>query len=263
MGVVGTIMIHGPASVNYDIDLGPFPLADWYYQDAAAVNSLALTNAQAGAAAPPSDTFLLNGTNNNGDGGEWQRVSITSGKTHRLRLINTAVDSYMRVKLDNHPFTVMSADFIPIKEISGQEWLLIGIGQRYDVVFTANQTSGIYWFRAEVATDCASASNGNGRALFVYSDSDSNSTIPTDSNETPPTNGCNDLVTVPYWDQSVDESTFTSQIQTLSSGFGEGVTVNGQNLVLWNLNTTCKRVFRILHDVAVQLTLSSNVHSLG
>lgn len=115
-------------------------------------------------------------------------------------------------------------------------WSCADLTPGYDVIFEANQTSGTYWFRAESATDCGSASNGHGRALFSYDAS--NSTIPTDSNEAAPTSGCNDLVTVPYWKQSVDQDTFADQAKTLSTGFSEGVTVNGENLLLWNLNTT-------------------------
>lgn len=129
MGVVGTILIDGPASGNYDIDLGVFPMADWYYQNADVVNVEASVNSQTGTGAPPSDTLLINGTNNNGNGGKWQQVQVTKGKKHRLRLINTSVDSYMRVKLDNHPFTVIAADFIPVNELPVTDWLLIGIGQ--------------------------------------------------------------------------------------------------------------------------------------
>lgn len=30
-GVQGTIVINGPATANYDIDLGPMTINDWYY----------------------------------------------------------------------------------------------------------------------------------------------------------------------------------------------------------------------------------------
>lgn len=30
-GVLGPIVINGPASANYDIDLGPLMISDWYY----------------------------------------------------------------------------------------------------------------------------------------------------------------------------------------------------------------------------------------
>lgn len=236
MGVVGTILIDGPASGNYDIDLGTFPLADWYYKNADVVNDLAAIAAQSGSGAPPSDTLLVNGTNDNGAGGKYQEVQLTKGKKHRLRLINTSVDTAMYVKLDDHPFSVIAADFIPIVEQPVDDWLLINIGQRYDVIIEANQTSSNYWFRAEAASVCGSASNGNGRAIFKYSSSDTS--IPGDSNEAAPESSCSDLVTVPYWKQSVDQDTFTDQAKTLSTGFGEGVNVNGKNLLLWHLNTT-------------------------
>ena len=130
----------------------------------------------------------------------------------------------------------MTADFIPVKAIPGQDWVMLAIGQRYDVVFTANQTAGNYWFRAEVAGDCLSANNGKGRALFTYSTVTVDDTI-TDANTAAP-GGCSELVTVPYWKQAVDSSTFAAQVKTLDTGVGPGVTANGQNLVLWHLNTT-------------------------
>lgn len=118
---------------------------------------------------------------------------------------------------------------------------MLGIGQRYDVIFTANQTAGTYWFRAEVAGDCFSANNGKGRALFTYSGQ--TVSAPTDANTVPPTNGCTDLVTVPYWKQAVDQTSFSAQVKTLTTGLQiPGVTANGQSLVLWALNTTAMTV---------------------
>lgn len=241
MGVVGTIIINGPASVNYDVDLGTFPISDWYYRNAVNINEQALINLQAGRPPPNGDTILINGKNNNGNGGSYQQVTVQPGKKHRLRLINTSVDNFIRVKLDNHPFTVMTADFIPVKALPGQNWVLLAVGQRYDVVFTANQTAGTYWFRAEVAGDCFSGNTGKGRALFTYSGQAVSA--PTDSNEQSPTNACTELNTVPYWKQAVDSTQFTSQLDTLKQGLEiPGVTANGQNLVLWALDTTAMTV---------------------
>jgi hypothetical protein len=259
MGVVGTILIEGPATENYDIDLGTFPMMDWYYKNADVVNALALIDSQAGGGAPPSDTLLLNGTNDNGSGGKYQSVALTKGKKHRLRLINTSVDSHMMVKLDNHPFTVIAADFIPVVAEQSSEWLLIAIGQRYDVIFEANQTSGNYWFRAEAATSCGSASKGNGRAIFRYDASDTS--IPEDTGEAAPTSECIDMNTTPFWKQSVPKDDFVAQSRTLSTGFGDGVTVNGENLLLWHLNTTGKHS-RDYTSCSI-LTTISHVYSLG
>lgn len=135
----------------------------------------------------------------------------------------------------------MTADFIPVKPLAGQDWVLLAIGQRYDVVFTANQTAGTYWFRAEVATDCYSSNNGKGRALFTYSGQ--TVSAPTDDDEAAPTSGCAELTTTPYWTQAVDSSTFSSQVKNLNMGLQiPGVTANGQSLVLWALNTTAMTI---------------------
>lgn len=240
-GVVGTIMIDGPASSNYDVDLGTYPVSDWYYAGAQVVNDEFGVALAAGAAGPAGDNILINGTNKNAaGGGSYSQVTVTPGKKHRLRLINTSVDNFIRVKLDNHPFTVMTADFIPVTPLPGQDWVLLSIGQRYDVVFTANQTAGNYWFRAEVATDCLSANNFAGKAIFTYS----GQTVadPTSTTTSTVPGGCAELTTVPYWKQAVDSSTFASQSKTLDTGVGLGVTANGQNLVLWHLNTTAMAV---------------------
>lgn len=240
MGITGQIVINGPASSNYDIDLGTFPVNDVYYSTANKVNEFSLYNLQAGAPPPNGDNLLVNGTGKSAKGGSYAQVTITKGKKHRLRLINTSVDNAIRVKLDGHNFTVMSADFIPVKPLTGQDWILLAVGQRYDVVFTANQAAGSYWFRAEAAVDCFSGNNGKGRALFTYSGQ--TPTEPTDSNEAAPQNGCTELNTVPYWNQAVDQSQFNAQVKTLNAGVGPGVTANGQNFVLWNLNTTAMTV---------------------
>lgn len=92
MGVVGTIVINGPATANYDVDLGTFPITDWYYKNADEVNEITLQDLQGGNAGPPGDTYLINGTNNNGGSGKYAQVTVTPGKKHRLRLINTSVD---------------------------------------------------------------------------------------------------------------------------------------------------------------------------
>ncbi|CAD0081465.1 unnamed protein product [Aureobasidium vineae] len=224
MGITGTIIINGPATSNYDIDLGTFPVSDWYYAGTEQVNDQTLVNLQANAGPPNGDNILVNGLGKNAAGaGSYAQVTLTKGKKHRLRLINTSVDNAIRVKLDGHNFTV-----------------LLAVGQRYDVIFTASQTGGSFFFRAEAATDCYSGNNKGGRALFTYSGS--TPTEPTDSNEVPPSNGCTELVTVPYWTQAVDQSQYAAQVQTLSTGVAPGLTTNGKNFALWHLDTTAMMV---------------------
>lgn len=64
-----------------------------------------------------------------------------------------SVDSYFSVSMDGHPFNVITSDFVPIKPYVTDQ-LTLAIGQRYDVIISANQTDDKnYWFR--VSTGCA------------------------------------------------------------------------------------------------------------
>lgn len=108
-GVLGPIVINGPATANYDIDLGAFPVTDWYYTSATDVGI-----AQMVVGIPwKADTGLINGTmvNSNG-GGAYAKTTLEKGKTHRLRLINTSVDNHFKVSLDGHNMTIIQADFV-------------------------------------------------------------------------------------------------------------------------------------------------------
>lgn len=40
-GVAGTIIINGPATANYDYDLGTLPITDWHYEPAFMLNERA------------------------------------------------------------------------------------------------------------------------------------------------------------------------------------------------------------------------------
>ena len=240
LGVIGAIVINGPTTSNYDVDLGPFTINDWFYEDAWNANAQTLYALGEQQPPPSADALLMNGSMTSSNGGKYTQVTLTPGKKHLLRVINPSVDNFIRFSLDNHPFTVVTADFIPVVPMPGQNWVLFGPGQRYNVIFTANQTAGTYWFRAEVAGDCLSANNGHGRALFTYKGQ--TVTQPADT-VTAPSNGCTELVTTPYWKQPVDNSTFLSQYQQLTVDLTqEQVTTNGGNLVLWALNRTAMNI---------------------
>lgn len=96
-GVVGAMIINGPASANYDIDLGAMPISDWYYRPIFELNLIALHSNRG----PPSpDTILMNGTMVNAQGGgNYNKITVTKGKKYRLRLINMSVDTHMHVSL--------------------------------------------------------------------------------------------------------------------------------------------------------------------
>lgn len=173
-GVVGTLIIvimssdlnvyhmtdisqDGPATANYDEDLGTLPITDYYYTPGFELNEQA-QHSQRGP--PEPDNVLVNGTHKNANGGgSYYKINVTKGKKYRIRLINTSVDSTFHVSFDGHPMTVMTADFVPIKSWVTDQ-LTLAIGQRYDVVINANQTADNYWMRLGVGTAC-----GNNKIL--------------------------------------------------------------------------------------------------
>lgn len=152
-GVLGTMIIDGPATANYDEDLGVLPITDYYKIPAFTLNEVA----QHSTIGPPTpDNILVNGTHVNAEGGgQYAKMTVTKGKRYRIRIINTSVDNTFSVSLDGHPFTVMTSDFVPIKSFVTTQ-LTLAIGQRYDVMINANQTVDNYWFRVSVGTDCGS-----------------------------------------------------------------------------------------------------------
>lgn len=129
MGVIGGVIINGPATANYDVDLGVYHVNDWYYQTAYQIEDQTNANLQKGAGPPPADTILINGTNvNAAGGGAYNKVNIQAGKKYLLRIINPSVDNMIRVSLDNHTFQVVTSDLVPIHPYN-TNWLLLGIGK--------------------------------------------------------------------------------------------------------------------------------------
>ncbi|KAK4496969.1 hypothetical protein PRZ48_011418 [Zasmidium cellare] len=234
-GVAGPIVFDGPASANYDFDLGPYPVNEWYYRTAWQASSLAIDAIQTLGKPPAANNMLINGTNKNANGtGSYNHVVIEPGKRYRLRIISMSVDNYMRVSLDGHRMKIIAADFVPIKPIA-VEWIFLGAGQRYDVIITADQEPGNYWFRTEVAKECRNNNDWYGRAIWSYSNTamgTPNSTAfpePTDCLEPGPL--------IPYWPQKVPRK---QEIGNLQVNTTHAVTEysNNSSMVVWALGET-------------------------
>jgi FtsP/CotA-like multicopper oxidase with cupredoxin domain len=114
-GVFGGIIINGPASANYDEDLGMLFLNDWSHQT---VDELWYTAETRGP--PTLDNGLINGTNVYGEDdsddqtGSRLGLSLAEGTSYRLRLVNGAVDTHWKFSIDNHTLTVIATDLVPI-----------------------------------------------------------------------------------------------------------------------------------------------------
>lgn len=167
-GVFGGMIINGPATANYDHDLGNLMLTDWDHDTA---DNLVL---QSGISGPPEmANGLINGTNifTLDDGtivGSRFETTVTAGESYRLRLVNTAADTHFKFTIDNHTMQVISADLVPIVPYT-TDVISIGMGQRYDVIVTANAAVDNYWIRALAQTSCSDNANPtNIRGIFRY-----------------------------------------------------------------------------------------------
>lgn len=241
-GLLGGIVINGPAPANYDTDLGTYTISDWTYitapQMGARVN-MALQNFGPG---PPMDSIVINGTNKSPRGtGRYNTVTISKGKKYRLRIINTSVDNSLRVTLDGHQLQVITADFVPIKPYNAN-WILVGIGQRYDVIINANQPAGNYWFRAVVENACREANLHTGLSIFNYAGVAVGT--PQTSPLVPKPNDCNEEGPLtPYVSNLVPNQTFLSQVGQFDVDVNvEQITTNNKNIVFWGVNMSAINV---------------------
>lgn len=254
-GLLGPIIIDGPTSDNWDIDLGPLTLQDWFYISAqdADIATLEGLNEATPANGPPANNVLINGTNMNvaGTSGKYLNFKVTPGKKHLLRLINMSVDNALRVSVDGHQLEVITADFIPIKPIYVDS-VLLNVGQRHEVILNANAAAGNYWLRVEPETaGCYSANDGVGYAIMTYS----GQKVATPATKSNYTNGGNCDAPAPLtpWvsNQVGNVTNFLAQVETLPVGLGipgvpEGVeaipgnpyTYTDGNVVVWGINAT-------------------------
>ncbi|PSN64803.1 multicopper oxidase [Corynespora cassiicola Philippines] len=225
-GIFGGIVINGPATENYDEDLGILFLNDWDHQT---VDEL---YHEAESSGPPTlDNGLINGTNTYEDGGYRFNTTFTSGTSYRLRLVNGAVDTHFKFMLDNHTMTVIASDLVPIKPYEATT-LDLSMGQRYDVIITANQasTADSFWMRAIPQSACSENDNTDDIKGIVYYGT---------STSTPSTSAYD-------YDDSCDDETdnivpyISKTVGTQSSTAIEEATVsyNSDNLFRWYLNST-------------------------
>lgn len=192
-GLSGPIVVYGPnQTMDYDIDLGPVQLSDHYhgyYRDLLDAFSVPLSQ---GPVYPSSQNVLINGKNafdcsktdlecDSSAVQQYSTFNFTAGKTHRLRLINTSGDSVLKFSIDGHTMQIIANDFVPIQPYE-TEVVTLAVGQRSDVIVTANNsTNGAYWMRAFAPTGC-STNNGQNSAqgIIYYQDADRTQT-PTSS----------------------------------------------------------------------------------
>ncbi|KAJ4270463.1 hypothetical protein NW762_002145 [Fusarium torreyae] len=178
-GVYGGLIIRGPASANYDEDVGTIMLSDWSHRT---INQILPQVQREGPAL--MDNVLINGTNVYGKEGDKNmtgkrfKLDVEEGKTYRLRLVNTGIDTLYKFSIDHHTLKVIAVDFVSIQPYK-TDHVSLAIGERMDILVTANQASkaSSFWLRAIPQLDCTRNANPeNALGIVSYA---SNSSTPT------------------------------------------------------------------------------------
>lgn len=257
-GIFGGMVIRGPSTANWDHDLGNVILQDWSHQTADELYDLAQVQGIV-----PMDTGLINGTNvfgaNSSQTGSYFSTTFTPGESYLLRLVNVAIDTQFKFMIDNHTMTVIASDFVPIvpyqtdiinigmgkfiysfsnlasarPSFQNTQLIFSSLGQRYDVVVTANQQSvgSDFWMRAFPQIACSASLNIEGIKGIVHYGS---------STGTPTTqpyaydDGCVDeplASLVPFLPKGVDAPQWNEQETVIAAP-------NTDNNFRWYLNGT-------------------------
>lgn len=238
-GVFGTVIIHGPTSANYDIDLGVYPIFDLYAEHADDI----VRGTLAGAIPPDSINVLFNGTNVSPDGtqGEYSVVEVTPGKKHLLRLINPSAEHHYQVSIVDHDMKVVATDFVPVQPTVTDN-VFLGVGQRMDVIIDAKQGSGNFWLNVTMYSGnfCGASENSYPAAIVNYKGSPV--VNPTDEGVLPIDSLCmDDHDWVPVVPRTVDISGFELSNANILDMSLVGISEENPTQ-LWAINSSSMRV---------------------
>jgi len=169
----GPMKFYGPTSQNYDFDLGPIMVNDWLHAPASSLYYLELEGT------PPVPSSILM----QGQGiymcqlGEpciqrtnYYTVNFTAGTTYKMSLINSGTDTQLTFWLQAHSFTVVGTDFVAIEPYV-TDTINIAVGQRYEIIVTANATiksganEGNFWMHAR---DCSKLNSPSTLGIIRY-----------------------------------------------------------------------------------------------
>ncbi|KAB8230045.1 multicopper oxidase-domain-containing protein [Aspergillus alliaceus] len=254
-GLFGPLIFNGPATANYDEDLGALFLQDWSHSptftDWDTKQKFGITHSQT--------TTLINGTNTfdcsiesdvkcMGGGKKFEMV-FQQGKKYRVRLINVAIDSQFQFSIDGHRIKVIANDFVPIEPYVADS-VIINVGQRYDVIVEANAPPGDYWLRGGWVKSCQGVANDHPESatgIVRYDTASTRDPTSTTSLVAPLT--CNDELQsnlVPYLKLDVGRITETT-VEDINVRLTHAAlfqwTINSSSLVLdWN-KPTLKQIF--------------------
>ncbi|EXJ76688.1 uncharacterized protein A1O5_01196 [Cladophialophora psammophila CBS 110553] len=235
-GIRGPVIIHGPATANYDYDMGHVMIDEIFSQT---IFQMAWNIARLRGPLPAAVNYMVNGKNKSPDGstGQATQWTVEAGKKHLFRIINSSAQSSFIVHFDYHEMTVISSDYTPIVPYKTTS-LYVNPGQRYNVIVEMNQTPGAYFMRAITQTGCGAQNVNNGLGIanpvFTYK-----GTCGTPTSETlslTPASDCKDeplASLVPYVSKDGGSAEdFTDTAKLLPGGNGGSQTFAGYGPII-------------------------------
>ncbi|CZT03440.1 probable laccase precursor [Rhynchosporium agropyri] len=191
-GVIGPMVIHGPSTVAYDIDIGPIILTDHYHREYFDIVKDTMST-DINKVIQLSDNNLINGRNNfncstvaTGDtrqcfsNAATSKFRFYSGKVHRLRLINAGAEATLLFSIDGHTMKVIANDFVPIIPYDTKV-VTLGVGQRTDVLVQAQAgTPGPFVMRSTISA-CSLFVQPAAKAMVYYRTQDAAAAMPNTS----------------------------------------------------------------------------------
>ena len=259
-GLFGAMIIHGPRNVDYDIDVGPILLTDYYHDDYYTLVEEVM-GTDLSLVSPHSINNLINGkgvyncsllsdpSTCTPDAG-LSHFSFQSGQSHRLRLINAGAEGVQKFSIDGHTMQVMAYDFVPIVPYD-TEIVTLGVGQRADVIVQANFSSTSSWWMRSTISSCSLGDQPIGLAMIYYEDADT-SVTPNSTAWVDTTVPCaNDPLseTTPYFPIVPTEPEI---VQDITLNFG----TNATGHLLWTMDGSSFRVD--YNDPLLELAVAGN-----
>ena len=250
------MIIHGPAHAEYDYDLGPVMVVrigtqiqdevtstksyqnDYFQDDYYAI----VQNITGQVTVPNSDNNLINGKMSFDcalargrdciPNAGVSKFKFTTGKTYRLRLINSGAEGLQKFTIDNHTMTVIANDFVPIKPYDTNV-VTLGVGQRTDVIVKATGCStDSFWMRSYISTTCSHTNQSTALAAIYYEDANTSTTPKSVATTFTSTNCSNDDISITeplYIEAPPVKPAFT---QDLEISFG----ANETGALVWKMN---------------------------
>lgn len=251
-------------------------MTDWFHDTYDHLVELVLTPTDTGLPYRPfSDSNLVAGV------GQYPCANVTNGtpcstpayaswefetgKTYRLRFVNTGASAFETISIDGHTMTVIANDFVPVQPYQTQ-FVTLGVGQRTDVLVTANASPGVYWLRAYNQPQCGDSNGPDGRGIIYYAGTDATAT-PINTGTPPAVNvHCqNDALasTVPVYAMPIADPDATITLTIGGSANSTGSFHWTFNDIAYAGNLDTPLLFGAVQSSTAAFNPASNVYNIG